>query len=609
MQLVECVPNFSEGQDQAVIDEIVDTIKSVEGVKLLDVDPGADMNRTVVTFVGSPDAVKEGAFQGIKKAAELIDMRKHSGSHPRMGATDVCPFVPVNNFTMEECVEIAKEVGERVGKELGVSVFLYEEAAQKPERKNLATIRKGEYEGMEEKIKQPKWKPDFGPTDLNKKAGCTAVGAREFLIAYNINLNTREAVYATDIAFELRKKGRTVREGNIDPFYFKGEIKRHTEDTFYCGSCDFEGESLDKVAEHTKKEHDYDLYWLLRQHDHNPEDLEGNAVKKPGMFDHVKSIGWFVKEYDCAQISINLTNYKITPPHAVYEAAKKLAEDRGLTVTGSEVVGLIPYQALIKSGKFYLERQGRSTGIPKQDILETAIQSLGLRDKTEFDLQEKVIGLPDDSDAELITMRTDEFVHEVSRESAAPGGGSVSALAGSLGAALASMVSNLSIGKRGTESVEKDLKSVADRAQELKDALLEAVDADTNAFNAFMEARRMPANTPEEKEARQQAMQDGLKEAIKVPYRTAELSFEAMKVAKTAAEKGNPNSVTDAGVGGLLGWAAVQGAVYNVKINMGDLRDKDFIDEYNEKCEFLLEAGKDLDEEIRQIVHRTMESK
>lgn len=609
MQLVECVPNFSEGRDKSVIDVIVKAIKSVDGVKLMDVDPGADMNRTVVTFVGSPEAVKEGAFQGIKKASELIDMRHHSGSHPRMGATDVCPFVPVNDITMEECIEIAKEVGARVGDKLGIPVFLYEEAAQKAERRNLATVRKGEYEGLGEKFKDPKWKPDYGPAEFNAKSGCTAVGAREFLIAYNINLNTREAVYATDIAFDLRKKGRTVREGNIEPFYFKGEIKRHQEGKFFCGSCDFTGSDIEEVAEHTEKVHGYDLHWLLRQHDHDPEDLEGNAVKRPGMFDHVKAIGWFVDEFDCAQISINLTNFKVTPPHKVYEAAKSLAEKRGLTVTGSEVVGLIPYQALLESGKFYLERQGRSTGIPAQDILETAIQSLGLRDKTEFDIHEKVIGLPDDSDGDLIQMRTAYFVHEVSRESAAPGGGSVSALTGSLGAALASMVSNLSIGKRGTEQVAGKLKPVADRAQEIKDDLLNAVDADTRAFNAFMEARRMPAGTDEERRIREQAMQEGLKSAIRVPYRTAELSLEAMELAKTAATLGNPNSVTDAGVGGLLGWAAVQGAVYNVRINLDGVKDQDFIDEYNQKCDKLLEEGRALDEEIKEIVRRVMESR
>ena len=607
MQLVECVPNFSEGRDQSVINEIVNEIKAMDGVKLLDVDPGADMNRTVVTFVGPPEAVKEAAYQGIKKASEVIDMRKHSGSHPRMGATDVCPFVPVRDISMDECTEIAKEVGQRVGDELGIPVFLYENSAQKPERKNLANIRRGEYEGMEKKLQDRKWTPDFGPAGFNARAGCTAMGAREFLIAYNINLNTREAVYATDIAFELRKKGRTVREGNTDPYYFKGKIKRHQENRYFCGSCDFAAETIEQVAEHTESEHNYDLYWLLRAHEHDPKDLVGNAVKQPGIFDHVKAIGWFVKEFDCAQISINMTNYKVTALHQVYEEAKRLAEKRGLTVTGSEIVGLVPYQALLETGIWYLHRQGRSTGVPYRDILETAIQSLGLRDKTDFDLAEKVLGLPDIPDDALVRMYTDEFAHEVSRDSAAPGGGSVSALAGSLGAALASMVSNLSIGKRGTEEVEGDLIPVADRAQEIKDALLDKVDEDTDAFNDYMEATRLPSGTEEERQKRQQAMQDGLKYAITVPYSTAALCVDAMEVAKTAALKGNPNSITDAGVGALVAWAGVQGAIYNVRINMKDIKDQDFIDKYNTKCGELLKKGKILNDEIRDLVNGSFE--
>lgn len=603
MQLVECVPNFSEGRDQSIIDAIVDEIKSVDGVTLLDVDPGADMNRTVVTFIGSPEAVKEGAFQGIKKASELIDMRKHEGSHPRMGATDVCPFVPVRDISMEECTQIAKEVGQRVGDELGIPVFLYENSAQKPERKNLANIRRGEYEGMEKKLQDPRWEPDFGPAEFNAKAGCTAMGAREFLIAYNINLNTREAVYATDIAFELRKKGRSVREGNIDPFYFKGKIKRHQENRYFCGSCDFEAKSIDDVADHTAEAHDYDLYWLLRAHEHDKNDLIGNSVKKPGKFDHVKAIGWFVKEFDCAQISINMTNYNVTALHQVYEETKRLAEQRGLTVTGSEIVGLVPYQALLDTGVYYLNRQGRSPGVPYMDILETAIQSLGLRDKTEFDVGEKVIGLPETDEDALVRMKADDFAHEVSRDSAAPGGGSVSALAGALGAALSSMVSNLSIGKRGTEEVEEALKPVANRAQEIKDGLLAKVDEDTDAFNDYMEATRMPSGTKEEREKRHEAMQAGLKNAILVPYGTAELCIEAIELCKTAAMKGNPNSITDAGVGALVAWAGVQGAVYNVRINMKDIEDDDFVAEYNRKCEQLLEAGKQLNQEIRGQVN------
>ncbi|HKI44895.1 MAG TPA: glutamate formimidoyltransferase, partial [Balneolales bacterium] len=446
MQLVECVPNFSTGRDPAVIDQIVGAIESVKGVRLLDVDPGEAMNRTVVTFVGTPKIVEEAAFQGIRRASELIDMRQHQGSHPRMGATDVCPFVPVHDVTLDDCDVIARTVGKRVGETLQIPVFLYEHSARTPARKNLANIRRGEYEGMEEKLKNPDWQPDFGPSEFNPRSGCTAIGAREFLIAYNINLNTREALYATDIAFDLRKKGRSVRTGNTEPFYFKGEIKRHTEEKYFCGSCDFTAPTIDEVASHTAADHQYDLTWLLKEHEHDREDLEGNAVKRPGMFDEVKAIGWFVSEYDCAQISINLTNYKVTPPHEVYEAAKKAAEARGLSVTGSEVVGLIPYQALMDAGIFYLKRQSRSPGIPAPDILETAVQSLGLRDKTPFDISEKVIGQPMVPEDALVKLRSDAFVQEVSRESMAPGGGSVSAYLGALGAALASMVSNLSVG-------------------------------------------------------------------------------------------------------------------------------------------------------------------
>ncbi len=608
MRLVECVPNFSEGRDEQVIGTIVSAIEAVEGVEVLDVDPGADTNRTVVTFVGEADAVQEAAFRGIKTAAEVIDMRKHAGSHPRMGATDVCPFIPVSEITMEECTELAHALGRRVGEELNIPVFLYERSARQPARKNLANIRRGEYEGMADKLKDPEWTPDYGPAALHPKAGATAIGAREFLIAYNINLNTREAVYATDIAFELRKKGRTVRIGNTEPFYFKGQIKRHEAGRYFCGSCDFEGETIDAVAAHTQHKHDYDLYRLLKSHEHDPEDLDGNSVKRPGKFDHVKAIGWFVEEYDCAQISINLTDYHVTPPHEVYEEAKREAAKRGLTVTGSEVVGLIPYPALLDTGKYYLRRQGRSCGIPGQDILETAIQSLGLRDKTAFDLRKKVLGLPATDEDALVRMHADDFIHEVSRESAAPGGGSVAALAGSLGAALVSMVANLTIGKRGTEAVEEDLKPVAEEAQQVKDELLEQVDADTQAFQGYMEALRLPDNTTEAREARDTAIQRGLQQAVQVPYRTAELSCRAMELAEQAVKLGNPNSITDAGVGALTAWAALQGAVYNVRINLTDIADEEFSSQYIRQCEELLEQGRELNERIRSRVNATLTS-
>ena len=608
MKLVECVPNFSEGRDREAIVSIVSAIESVEGIEVLDVDSGADTNRTVVTFVGSPEAVKTAAFQGIATAAEVIDMQRHEGTHPRMGATDVCPFIPVNEVTMKECSALAEEVGKRVGEELEIPVFLYERSARKPERKNLAAIRRGEYEGMEEKLKDPDWTPDYGPAKLHPRAGCTAIGAREFLIAYNINLNTREAVYATDIAFELREKGRTVREGNTEPFYFKGKIKRHEDGRYFCGSCDYAAESIDKVAEHTEKIHGYDLYRLLKSHEHDPDDLVGKAVKRPGKFDQVKAIGWFVEEYDCAQISINLTDYHVTSPQTVYEEAKREADRRGLSVTGSEVVGLIPYQALLEAGKFYLRRQERSCGIPERDILETAIQSLGLRDKTMFDISKKVIGLPELPDGALIAMQTDEFIHEVSRESAAPGGGSVSALLGSLAAALQSMVANLTIGKRGSEAVEEDLKPVAEEAQRLKDALLKQVDADTDAFQGYMEALRLPENSPGEKEARELAVQKGLQEAVRVPLRTAELSFQAMELAEQTVDKGNPNSITDAGVGALAAWAAIQGAVYNVLVNLKELSDDRIRKEFQQQCSDLLEKGEGLNGRLRSKVNKALGS-
>lgn len=596
-RLVECVPNFSEGQNRDIIDRITGEIEKIDGVRLLDVDPGFEMNRTVVTFVGSPEGVKEAAFNAIKTAAELIDMRNHIGSHPRMGATDVCPFVPVSGVTEEECIRLSEEVAKRVGDELQIPIFLYEKSARKPERQNLAVVRAGEYEGLEEKLKKPEWKPDFGPATFNARAGATAMGVREFLIAYNINLNTSEPKWATDIAFELREKGRSVRRGNIEPYYLKGrEILKYRAGHYPCGSCDFTGTTIGEVVEHCRKTHDYDLARLLTLHDMDPAKPEGESVKRPGRFTHCKAIGWMVPEYQRAQISINMTNYKITPLHAVYDEAKRLAETRGLVVTGSEIVGMVPYPALLETGKYYLRRQGRSTGIPVRDILETAVQSLGLRDVGEFNLDERVLGLPNTAATALVAKTVNEFVDEVSRESPAPGGGSIAALAGALGAALASMVSNLSIGKRGTEEVEEDLKPVADRAQELKDALVRAVDDDTNAFNAYMEARRLPEATDEEKRGKHRAIQDGLKQAIAVPLRTARLSAEVIDVAAVAVDKGNINSVSDAGVGAHIAFTGVKGGVFNVLINLREIDDATFIEEMIVTCRALeTEAREKLD--------------
>ena len=601
--LVECVPNFSEGRNMDVINQITNEIKSVEGVKLLDVDPGAEMNRTVVTFIGSPESVKEAAFRAIKKAAELIDMRKHKGSHPRIGATDVCPFVPVSGISVEECVELSKEVARRVGEELGIPVYLYEKSATRPERQNLAIIRQGEYEGLAEKLKDPNWKPDYGPAEFNPKAGATVIGVREFLIAYNINLNTREVKYATDIAFELREKGRSVRRGNIRPFYFKGrEIVKYREGYYPCGSCDFVGKTIQETIDHCKKVHDYDLRYLLQLNGIDPDHPEGKSVKKPGKFKYCKAIGWMVPEYDRAQISINLTNYKVTSMHHVLEESRRLAAERGLVVTGSEIVGMVPYPALLETGKFYLRQQGRSAGIPIRDILETAVQSLGLRDVSDFKIEERVLGLPDDLDAPLVQMKVTDFIDEVSRESPAPGGGSISALSGSLGAALASMVSNLTANKRGSEAVDEILNEAAEKLQEIKFKLTAGIDADTNAFNAYMEARRLPAKTEEEKKKKHEAEQAGLKQAVMVPLETAKQSLEALKVAEVVVKHGNPNSITDVGVGALMAFNGVKGGVFNVLINLGQIEDQNFVQQMKETCKNLEQEAAELRDRIIEKV-------
>jgi len=586
--IIECVPNFSEGQKSDVIEQITDSIKSVEGVKLLDVDPGFEMNRTVVTFIGNPEAVKEAAFRAIKKAAELIDMRKHQGTHPRMGATDVCPFVPVSGISTEECIELGNAVAERVGKELAIPVYLYEMSARTVQRKNLAFIRMGEYEALEEKLKKPDWNPDYGPARFNAKAGATVIGVREFLIAYNINLNTKESKFATDIAFELREKGRSARSGNTDPFYFKGrEILKYKKGEYPCGNCDYIAVNMQNLMKHCKEEHNYNLDELLSMNGINPNQAEGKSVKKPGKFTHCKAIGWMVPEYDRAQISINLTNYKVTSMHHVLEEARKLATQRGLVVTGSEIVGMVPCPALLETGKFYLNKQHRSTGIPVRDILETAVQSLGLRDISEFDIDKRVLGLPISAEHDLVMKRVNDFVDEVSRESPAPGGGSIAALSGALGAALASMVANLSIGKRGTEEVEDELKLVAEAAQEIKNILVRAIDEDTNAFNEYMAAIRLPARTDDEKNRKKEAIQAGLKLAITVPLRTAEKSSEAMDLAARAVEKGNINSVTDAGVGAQVAYAGIIGGILNVLINLKEIEDTKYVNDMTLTCEKL----------------------
>ena len=603
-QLIECVPNFSEGQRPEIIKQITDEIEKVEGVKLLDIDPGYDMNRTVVTFIGNAKGVKVAAFNSIKKAAELIDMSKHKGSHPRMGATDVCPFVPVSGITTEECIELSKEVAKRVGEELNIPVYLYEKSATKPERENLAKIRQGEYEALEDKLQKTEWKPDFGPSKFNAKAGATVIGVREFLIAYNINLNTRESKYATDIAFELREKGRSAREGGDGPFYFKSEkILKYEKGKYPCGSCDFIGKTIDETIKHCKEEHNYNLVELLDLNGIDPKKPEGQSVKIPGKFQHCKAIGWMVDKYDRAQISINLTNYKVTSMHHVFDETEKLAAERGLRVTGSEIVGMVPYPALLETGKHYLKKQHRSTGVPIRDILNTAVQSLGLNDVSEFKIEERVLGLPKNIDTALVEMKLTAFIDEVSRETPAPGGGSIAALAGALGAALSSMVSNLTANKRGSDpETDKILNEAADKCQEIKNTLVKAIDDDTNAFNDYMAARRLPNKTAEEKNAREIAMQNGLKQAVHVPLNTAKLSYQAIEIAEVVAKNGNPNSITDVGVGAQSAYTGVLGGIYNVLINLKDIKDEKFNSDMRKICaELKVKSQKKLTEVLEFV--------
>jgi glutamate formiminotransferase/formiminotetrahydrofolate cyclodeaminase len=602
-QLIECVPNFSEGRNPEIIKQITNEIEKVDGIKLLDVDPGYDMNRTVVTFIGAPSNVKEAAFLAIKKASELIDMSKHTGSHPRMGATDVCPFVPVSGVTIEEAITLSKEVAERVGNELGIPVYLYEKSAQKPERENLAVIRAGEYEALQDKFKNPEWKPDFGPFIFNAKSGATVMGVREFLIAYNISLNTRESLHATDIAFELREKGRSARRGNITPFYYMGEeILKYKENDFPCGSCNFNGTSYSEIAAHCKTEHDYSLEDLLSLNGLNENSMIGESVKKPGLFTHCKAIGWMVPNYDRAQISINLTDYNVTSMHHVIAATRKLATERGLIVTGSEIVGMVPYPALLEVGKYYLAKQGRSAGIPIRDILNTAVQSLGLSDVADFNIDERVLGLPKNLDNALVEMKLTDFIDEVSRESPAPGGGSIAALAGALGASLSSMVSNLTANRRGTESIDGLLNTSAEKAQAIKNNLVKAIDDDTNAFNAYMDARRLPQDTDEQRGIRFEAMQAGLKQAVAVPFHTAKESEKAIEIAKMVAELGNPNSITDIGVGAQIAFAGVVGGIYNVLINLKEIKDDDFNTQMRKDCADLKLKAQRMLNEVSEIV-------
>jgi glutamate formiminotransferase/formiminotetrahydrofolate cyclodeaminase len=555
MKLVECVPNFSEGRDQEKIKAIVREIEAVPGVKLLDVDPGESTNRTVVTFLGTPEAVQEAAFRSIAKAAEVIDMRGHKGAHSRIGATDVCPFVPVSGVTMEDCVRLAEELGARVAGELGIPVYLYESAARTRERRNLATVRAGEYEGLPEKFKDSRWAPDFGEPVFNPKSGATVIGAREFLIAYNINLNTRDRKLAHEIALSLRESGRAKRDkdGNV------------------------------------------------------VKDGRGNAVKVPGKFKEVKSVGWYIEDYGLAQISVNFTNYRITPVHVVFDEARKLAAKLGLRVTGSELVGLIPKEALLMAGRYYLGKQGKSPGVPEDELIRTAIRSLGLNDVSPFDPEKKIIENQFEKDGNsLVGLTLREFANELSMDSPAPGGGSVAALCGALSAALSAMVANLTVGKKGYEDVREEMIATAVTAQEIKDGLLEAVDRDTRAFNKVMEAFRLPKTTPEQSVEKERAVEAANKEATLIPLEVLDKAVKALALARMAAAKGNKNSVSDAGVAGLVGQAAGEGAYYNVLINLAGIKDAKFVADVRRRAERLMKA---LDREakaVRTILARSL---
>ncbi|MBI9032665.1 glutamate formimidoyltransferase [bacterium] len=542
MKLIECVPNFSEGCDKKILDAISATICSVNNVTLLDVDPGAETNRTVFTFVGTPEAVIEAAFQAIKKAGELIDMTKHHGTHARMGATDVCPLIPISDVTMEECIEYSKVLGKRVGDELGIPIYLYEYSASKAEWKNLANVRKGEYEALPKKMKDPEWKPDFGPHEFNAKSGATAIGVREFLIAYNINLNTRDKAKAHEIALDIREKGRSARDEN-------GKLIK---------------------------------------------DAQGNKVMQAGIFKECKAVGWFIDEYDRAQISINLTNYKITPVHEVLEKVRELALQKGIHVTGSELVGLTPKEALIQAGKYYLTRMGESVGIPERKIMETAVKSMGLDDLAEFDLDKKVIEYAIANPENLVNMTITEFTDELSTDSPAPGGGSVAATCAAMSGALSAMVSNLTVDKKGYESVQTEVRNYAEEGQSIKERAISAVDEDTQAFYVMMDAMKLPKKSDEEKATRALAIEKATKNAILIPLKTLEICWDAVILAEKVAVVGNKNALSDAGVAAITANAGAKAAYLNVMINMAGITDEKFILEISEQAKTLWENTNNL---------------
>ena len=602
-KIVECVPNFSEGRDKKIIDQICSAIKTVETVELLDVDMGSDTNRTVVTFVAESRYVADAAFKGIEKAAELIDMRKHTGAHPRMGATDVCPFVPVSNTTMEECVDIAKSLGKIVGNKLGIPIFLYESAAVSKERRNLANIRSGEYEGFEKKLKEQNWKPDFGPSKLNVKSGATAIGAREFLIAYNINLNTTDRTYANEIAYELRERGRWKRVNQKDNFYYKGDVVNFKENFYPDGNSDYVGKNLEEIEKFYQKS-GRDFKKRYNSLGLDPENLIGKPVYKDGRFTHVKGLGWVIPEYNRAQISMNLTNYKISPIHKIFEAACKEAEKRGLRVTGSEIVGLIPYKAIEEAGKYYLKKMGKSSGMPPIDLVNIAIQSLGLSDVTNFNPSEKILGMPNNK-GELANRITFDLIDEVSRDSPAPGGGSVAAMSGSLGVALGVMVANLCVSKAGFEDHSEELGKIAEDGQEIKEFLVNAIDEDTNAFDKVIKAMRMPNDSDSEKEIRAEKMQEGYKSAAEVPLEVVEYCYRALNTCYRISKIMDDSMASDVGSGAQMSIAGARAAAYNVKINLKTITDNEYTSKTNKKLEKLLSEC----ERVLQMVIKRVEKK
>jgi glutamate formiminotransferase/formiminotetrahydrofolate cyclodeaminase len=543
-KIIECVPNFSEGRDMGIIKQITDVIESVDGVKLLDVDPGKDTNRTVVTFVGTPEEVCEAAFQCVKKASELIDMSKHSGAHPRMGATDVLPLVPVSGITMEETVEYARKLGKRIGYELGIPVYCYESAAFQEKRKNLASCREGEYEGLKIKLSDPVWKPDFGPAEFNAKAGATAVGARDFLVAFNVNLNTTSSRRANAIAYDVREKGRMVKDEN------------------------------------------------------------GKEINVPGTLKSVKAIGWFIEEYGIAQISMNLTNISVTPVHIAFEEVCKKADQRGIRVTGSELVGLIPLKSMLDAGKYFLRKQQRSTGVSDDEIIKIAIRSMGLNDIHEFSPEEKIIEyvMAEKNKPALTDLTLRGFMEEAASESPAPGGGSVSSYIGSLGAALGTMVANLSGHKRGWDDKWEFFSEWAEKGKAVQNRLLLLVNEDTDAYNGILTAFSLPKKTDEEKLIRKRAVEEATKGATMVPYKVMETAFEGFEIIGAMVESGNPNSVTDAGVGALALRTCIRGAGLNVRINAAGLDDKGFAAEITGKALKIEEKAYIAENEIMKIV-------